>query len=104
MGLFKKRILTQAPRINISLGRKFNLGNYESADIHVSFSRDMNPNETPKDAFDSVFLDVINQLHDKKKEWGIEWDDRFETKLLRAKAEEEAYKETLEAEANGKSD
>jgi hypothetical protein len=32
--------LSQNPRVNISLGRKWNIGNYESLDLHVSLSLD----------------------------------------------------------------
>jgi hypothetical protein len=99
MGILKRLQRRSAPRINISLGRKINVGNYESLDLHVSFSRDVDPGESVEEAFDSVFLEVIKQLDDKKQQWGIDFDQRFETiahKRLMAKREIEK----MESEAD----
>jgi len=37
-------------RVSYSFGRKLNLGNYESADFHISYSTDVEAGETKKDA------------------------------------------------------
>ena len=41
------------------------MGNYESLDVHVSFSRDVEPGEPLKIAFDRVYGIVKNQLAEK---------------------------------------
>lgn len=65
--LFKRKPATKdeenSHRLNVSLGRKYNVGNYESVDLHVSLSRDMEPNETVESAFDAIFNSVRNELN-----------------------------------------
>jgi len=58
-------------RINVSLGKKFNLGNYESLDLHVSLSRDIEPNEFREDAFNDVFECVRSELVRQAQKVGI---------------------------------
>ena len=41
-------------RISISYGRKINLGNYESADTHVSYSSDLREDESFTQAYQRV--------------------------------------------------
>jgi len=54
--------LTQLPRVNISLGRKINIGNYESIDVHASFSCDVEPGKTVEDTYERVYKMVKNQV------------------------------------------
>ena len=42
--------MSEADRVNYSYGMKVNMGNYESADFHVSLSTDVKEGETPKQA------------------------------------------------------
>lgn len=41
-------------RINYSFGMKVNLGNYESADFHISLSSDLKEGETEDEAYERV--------------------------------------------------
>jgi hypothetical protein len=41
-------------RISVSLGRKINLGNYESYDFHVSYSSDVGCEESNDEAYQRV--------------------------------------------------
>ncbi len=53
-------------RISVSLGQKVNLGNYESRDIHYSFSTDVGPDETvdkaKERAYELVKTWMVNDL------------------------------------------
>lgn len=46
--------LRQNDRISLSIGRKINLGNFESYDFHVSFSSDIDPGEGKREAYKRV--------------------------------------------------
>ena len=50
-------------RLNVSLGRKYNVGNFESVDLHVYLSRDVEPAETVESAFDAIFTSVRAELN-----------------------------------------
>lgn len=39
-------------RVSVSYGRKINLGNYESVDVHVGYSTDLKKGESVKEAFE----------------------------------------------------
>ncbi len=41
--------IKQLPRISVSFGRKINLGNFESMDVHFSISEDVNEGETKEE-------------------------------------------------------
>jgi hypothetical protein len=72
MGLFKKgNVIHEPHRINVSLGRKYNVGNYESVDLHVSLSVDVEPNETDDSAFETTFDKVRAELNKEAKRLGI---------------------------------
>lgn len=58
-------------RINVSLGRKINVGNYESMDFHVSDSRDLGDDEDRATAFRDLFFDVVDRLNDELDEMGL---------------------------------
>jgi len=51
-------LMEQLPRINVSLGRKVNIGNYESVDYHASLSIDVKPGIPIPDALDSANMIV----------------------------------------------
>ena len=53
----------QNHRINVSVGRKVNIGNYESLDFHFSDSRDVADSENLKDAYRVLFLNVLDELN-----------------------------------------
>lgn len=55
----------QQDRISFSLGRKINLGNYESQDVHISYSSDCNEGESIKDAHKRVSA-VVKALIDNE--------------------------------------
>ncbi len=57
--------LEQLDRISYSEGRKINLGNYESMDYHISYSTDVQPDETPHQAF--LRASKFVERHLKKK-------------------------------------
>jgi len=78
----------------VAIHDKINVGNYESLDLHVSFSRDIDPGESVEEAFDSVFLEVIKQLDDKKQKWGIDF-------LNKSKAQ---FEDEIEVFKNKRSD
>ena len=58
-------------RVNVSLGRKFNVGNYESVDLHVSLSRDVEPGETVEHCYESIFNSVREELNREAGSLGI---------------------------------
>jgi hypothetical protein len=59
----------QQDRISFSMGLKVNLGNYESADFHISFSSDLKEGETPKGALKRISKFVEESLEAKAKEY-----------------------------------
>jgi len=61
----------QNHRINVSLGRKINTGNYESMDFHASDSRDVADEEDRKEAFRVLFLDVLGELNNQLDACGL---------------------------------
>ena len=48
----------QRDRVSVSLGKKVNVGNYESLDFHVSLSTDCEDNETSQDAAKRAYKEV----------------------------------------------
>lgn len=52
-------------RISYSFGMKVNLGNYESADFHISLSSDVEPHESLKQAMGRIQAFVEEEC-DKK--------------------------------------
>lgn len=67
----KQTLQEPVSRINVSLGRKYNLGNYESVDIHVSLSVDVEPGQTVPEAFDKTFQAVRAEARREAKDIGI---------------------------------
>jgi hypothetical protein len=52
-------------RVNYSYGMKVSLGNYESADFHMSLSSDVRDSETPEQALERVKEFVENESEKK---------------------------------------
>lgn len=44
----------EADRLSYTFGVKMNIGNYQSADFHVSYSSDVKSGETPDKAFSRI--------------------------------------------------
>ena len=57
--------MSESDRVNYSYGMKVNLGNYESADFHMSLSSDVRVGETPEDAMERVKFFVENESEKK---------------------------------------
>lgn len=57
----------EADRISYSFGMKVNLGNYESADFHISMSSTVKNGETPEEAMARLQKFVEDEA-DKKRE------------------------------------
>ena len=57
--------MSESDRVNYSYGMKVNLGNYESADFHMSLSSDVRAGETPEDAMERVKFFVENESEKK---------------------------------------
>jgi hypothetical protein len=55
-------------RVTYSFGTKLNLGNYESADFHISFSSDVKDGETCESAFNRVKAFVDSESRKAFKE------------------------------------
>lgn len=55
-------------RVNYSFGHKVNLGNYESADFHISYSSDVKADETPEKALNRVRKFVEAKAEEKLDE------------------------------------
>lgn len=55
----------QPDRLSVSYGRKINLGNYESADVHMSYSSDINDGESIE-AAEARISKVVEVLITKK--------------------------------------
>ncbi|NBW99425.1 hypothetical protein EBR03_07620 [bacterium] len=55
-------------RISYSAGMKVNIGNYESADFHVSMSSDVRAKETPEQALKRIAEFVDGELEKKIRE------------------------------------
>ncbi len=58
----------QKERVSVSLGKKINCGNYESVDIHYSYSTDLLDSETPQAAFKRAEEEVAHVIKEKTKE------------------------------------
>lgn len=58
-------------RVSYSFGMKVNMGNYESADFHVSYSTDLKKGETAKDALARAITFVENESEVKLDELRI---------------------------------
>lgn len=67
----KQMAYKEPERINVSLGRKYNVGNYESVDLHVSFSRDLEAGETVEHCYESIFNSVREELNREAGSLGI---------------------------------
>jgi hypothetical protein len=52
-------------RISVSLGRKINLGDYNLSDVHISYSSDINPEETIEQAEKRIST-VVQTIIDHK--------------------------------------
>ena len=50
-------------RISVSIGKKINTGNYESVDLHVSISTDVDPKRTIEQEFGIGFVRVTRELN-----------------------------------------
>jgi len=65
-----------ADRVSYSMGRKVNIGNYESIEIHESFSTDLLPGETREQALARAagFVErtVTARVSAVRKEFGLE--------------------------------
>lgn len=60
--------MPELDRVNYSFGHKVNLGNYESADFHISYSSDVKEDETPEEALERVRKFVEGQAEEKLDE------------------------------------
>jgi len=67
--------MKQPDRISYSLGMKINMGNYESADLHVGLSSDVREGETQESAMKRIkkFVEAqaekeANEIRDSRKE------------------------------------
>ena len=58
-------------RVSYSFGMKVNMGNYESADFHVSYSTDVNEDESLKGALARAIAFVEDQSEMKLDELRI---------------------------------
>lgn len=58
-------------RISYSFGMKVNMGNYESADFHVSYSTDVKEKESAKEALARAISFVEEQAEGKLDELRI---------------------------------
>ena len=65
-----------ADRVSYSMSRKVNLGNYESLEVHESFSTDLQPGETREQALQRAagFVErtVAARVSAVRKEFGLE--------------------------------
>jgi len=55
-------------RVSYSMGIKVNLGNYQSADVHISYSTDVKKGETPQQALNrsqKFVEDNVEEQHEK---------------------------------------
>ena len=59
--------MAEQDRVSYSFGMKINLGNYESADFHISYSTDVKPGETRADALERA-VEFIEAEADTKYE------------------------------------
>lgn len=57
--------MSESDRVNFSFGMKVNLGNYESADFHMSLSSDVRDDESPEQALERVKEFVENESEKK---------------------------------------
>lgn len=55
-------------RISYSMGRKLNMGNYESCDFHISYSTDVGEGETRKEALARAVKLVERSVTEKEQE------------------------------------
>lgn len=59
---------TQADRVNYSFGMKIGLGDYSSADFHLSLSSDVRSGETVEEAFERVKTFVEERVEKEYEE------------------------------------
>jgi len=52
-------------RVNYTFGMKINIGNYQSVDLHSSFSSDIKDGETPEEAYQRVVEFVESSISPK---------------------------------------
>lgn len=52
-------------KVNVSMGYKLNMGNYESLNIQIGITDTQQPNEDPKQAHERVFNFVNRRLQEK---------------------------------------
>jgi hypothetical protein len=55
-------------KVNYSYGMKVNMGNYESADFHISLTTDVKEGETPKQAYERAVKFVEKEAEVKFNE------------------------------------
>lgn len=60
--------MSESDRISYAFGMKINCGNYESADFHISFSSDVQSEETPHEAFKRIQKFVETAAEEKLEE------------------------------------
>jgi hypothetical protein len=60
--------MSELDRISYAMGIKVNLGNYESADVHISFSTDVKSGETKEQALKRAAKFVENEIDKKHDE------------------------------------
>lgn len=64
--------LKQVDRLSYSEGVKINIGDYESRDVHISYSSDVTDGEKVVDAFKRVKKVVRNRLHKEEKQMRLD--------------------------------
>ena len=66
--------IEQLDRVSFSQGRKLNVGNYESIDIHVSYSTDVSSEESPEEAIQRAAKVVKSDLLARVKKIKVKRD------------------------------
>ncbi len=65
------KINVQQPRIGVNMTRKYNLGNYESADLNLGFSRDVASDEDYDEVFKDIQDMIVIELQKFEKKLGL---------------------------------